>query len=160
MSAIRDEIRAILREEISLLRAGGAGRPIGQPIGQPVGQPAVPVTEMVHIQGGADLTRFAQELVARAKDPAFAADVANGMISFDLLQTVPQASVQRVPVIVASPAKPAQDPHFDKALITEKDIAGLGSGLRSLRIGRTSRLTPLAQDEARRRGIRVERSAT
>ena len=143
MSAIRDEIRAILREEIATLRSTRAG----------------PVMETVHISDGADLTRFAQEIVARAKDPAFAADVANGRVRFDLSQQAPSEYRHRG-TIVASPARVSQGPDMNKALITERDIAELGSGQRMLRIGKASRLTPLAQDEARRRGIRIERSAS
>lgn len=142
MSAIRDEIRAILREEIATLRSTSSG----------------PVTETVSITGGTDLTRFAREIVARAKDPAFAADVANGRIRFDLASSV--MGDERSTAIVTSPARAPQGPDMNKALITERDIAELGTGQRILRIGKASRLTPLAQDEARRRGIRVERSAS
>ncbi|MCB2093852.1 MAG: hypothetical protein KDE11_05565 [Rhodobacteraceae bacterium] len=141
MSAIRDEIRAILREEIATLRSAPSG----------------PVTETVQIITGADLTRFACEIVARAKDPAFAADVANGRVRFDIAP--PDGGGPRGTAIVTSPARP-QGPELDKALITERDIAELAADRRILRIGKASRLTPLAQDEARRRGIRIERSAS
>ena len=144
MSAIRDEIRAILREEISTWRSAPAG----------------PVTETVQISNGSDLNRFAQDIVARAKDPAFAADISNGMIRFDLAPQVVAMNGTRAANIVTGAVRPPREPDMNKVLITERDIAELGTELRILRIGKTSRLTPLAQDEARRRGIRIERSAS
>lgn len=139
MSGLRDEIRAILREEIAALTANA---------------PAMPVRERVQISSGAELTRFAQDLIARAADPAFAARVARGEICFDLAEVRPVGG----PIVTGTPA-PAADV-LDKPLVTERDIAALGNGARRLRLGKNSRLTPLARDEARRRGIRIERSET
>lgn len=141
MSGLRDEIRAILREEIAALsRENPAAN--------------MPSCERVRITSGADLTRFAQDLVARASDPGFAARVARGEISFELEAYRPVGGP-----IVTAPARQAPDV-LDKPLVTERDIAALTGGTRTLRLGKTSRLTPLARDEARRRGIRIERSET
>jgi hypothetical protein len=79
--------------------------------------------------------------------------VQRGALRFELVGHQPVSGP-----IVSGPAKPAPD-GLDKALITERDIAAL-SGARVLRIGKGARLTPLARDEARRRGIRIERSET
>jgi hypothetical protein len=139
MSGLRDEIRAILREEIAALRSGGSS--------------GMPTHETVRIANSADLTRFAQNLIARAADPEFSERVARGELRFEL------GMAQSIGgPIVTGPAKPAPNV-LDKALITERDIAVL-DGARMLRIGKGSRLTPLARDEARRRGIRIERSET
>ncbi|AVO38531.2 hypothetical protein [Pukyongiella litopenaei] len=142
MSSLRDEIRAILREEISALMA------------EP--RPAGPETEQVRIASSADLTGFAQDLVRRASDPDFAARVSRGEIVFRLAGAVPVPVSMPVPVVTGPPR--AAPETVDKALITERDIAGLGNAARSLRISARSRLTPLARDEARRRGIRIERT--
>ncbi|MDU9002589.1 hypothetical protein [Sedimentitalea todarodis] len=136
MSSLRDEIRAILREEFAALKAETGS--------------SAPTCERVRISNGADLTRFAQDLVARAADPVFAAQVASGGLRFEL------ARWQADEAIVSGPAKGPADV-LDKALISERDIAAV-SGVRLLRIGKRSCLTPLARDEARRRGIRIERS--
>ena len=53
--------------------------------------------------------------------------------------------------IVTGPRRTAPD-RLDKSLITERDINALAASARSLRIAPSSRLTPLARDEARRRG--------
>ena len=141
MSGLRDEIRAILREEIAALTKEAHAV-------------VLPSRERVQIASTADLNHFAQDLLARAADPEFAGRVARGEISFELAQHRPAGA----PIVSGTP-KPARDV-LDKPLVTERDIAALTGESRSLRLGRNSRLTPLARDEARRRGIRIERSET
>ena len=68
MNALRDEIRAILREELAALRQDAGG----------------PEVETVPIASGTDLTRFARDLMARAADPGFVERVQNGALRFDL----------------------------------------------------------------------------
>ena len=145
MSGLRDEIRAILREELAALRAETDAAATESAAAES------PACERVQIANSADLTRFAQDLVARAADPAFAARVARGGLIFEKASDPPGGGA-----IVSGPAKPGAEA-LDKALICERDLAALDGG-RLLRIGKRSRLTPLAQDEARRRGIRIERS--
>jgi len=142
MSALRDEIRAILREELAALRAEPAH--------------GAPVTERVSVASSAALNRFARDLVERAASPDFATRLARGDIVFELAQD-PPAHIGAA--IVMGPAR-AQPVTQDKKLITERDIAALAGQSRSLRIARHSRLTPLARDEARRLGIRIERVET
>jgi len=138
MSGLRDEIRAILREEIAAITGGP--------------QSEVPTCEAVRINSSVDLTRFVQDLLTRAQDPAFAACVAQGRYRFELEQHRPIGAP-----IVSAPVKPKPDA-LTKTLVTERDIGGLGAGTQVLSISKTSRLTPLARDEAQRRGIRIERS--
>lgn len=146
MSALRNEIRAILREEIAALRGEAAK--------------VEPVREQVCIASGADLTRFAQGLVQRVAEPGFADRVARGDLVFDLAGPMPPAAppVAAQP-IVTGPRRGVPD-RLDKSLITERDINALAASARSLRIAPSSRLTPLARDEARRRGIRIEKDRT
>lgn len=144
MPGLREEIRAILREEFAALRAETA---------PPAGP--LPARERVQIGSSADLTRFAQDLLARAAaDPGLATRVAQGDLRFELAETRSMGA----PLVTGRPA-PAPDV-IAKALVTERDIAALTPGARTLRLARASRLTPLARDEARRRGIRIERSET
>ena len=138
MPGIREEIRAILREEIAALRAEAQAKP------------AVSV-ERVRITSTAELNRFARDLIARAASPDFSRAVADGALTFELAS--PSDST---PAIVTSPAS-VSAPTLEKTLITERDIAGLETTTKSLRLSKDSRLTPLARDEARRRGIRIER---
>ena len=138
MSALRDEIRAILREEISALRSESPA--------------AAPSVERVRVSSSADLTRFAQDLIRRAGDTEFCARVARGELVFELSA----ATAAGGPIVSGPPQR--QSDTLDKTLITERDIATISPSARSLRIAPHSRLTPLARDEARRRGIRIERT--
>lgn len=138
MSALREEIRAILREEIAAL---GGMAPV-----------ATRQVERVRIRSGAEMTRFAQDLIRRAASPEFAERVLRGDLVFDLA-----ADEAIGGPIVSSPA-PRPPGTIDKVLVTERDIAALDNEVRSLRLTARSRLTPLARDEARRRGIRIERA--
>ena len=151
MNALRDEIRAILREELAALRQDAGG----------------PEVETVPIASGTDLTRFARDLMARAADPGFVERVQNGALRFDLAPTAPAPSSPPPSLPTPSPGgftgpsygapQAATPPMIHKPLVTERDLAALAKGQRHLRISRNSRLTPLARDEARRLGIRIER---
>jgi len=137
MPALRDEIRAILREELAALR----------------GETAAPVTERISLADSDALNRFARGLVERAASADFRDRVARGDLRFELAQETP---APRATPIVTGPARPRPET-LDKRLITERDIAALAGRARHLRIAPHSRLTPLARDEARRLGIRIER---
>lgn len=140
MSQIRDEVRAILREEIAVLRGEIAGKAATQ-------------TENVRITGSADLNRFARDLVQRSADPEFAARILRGELMFDL---APDTVTHHAPIVTGSAS--SEPARLDKALVTERDIVALDASARSVRVARRSCLTPLARDEARRRGIRIERT--
>ncbi len=151
MSALRDEIRAILREEIAALRSEiTPGR----------------APENVQINGSADLDRFARDLLSRAQnDPDFAVAVTSGTQRFELAEGVPMHTAPAntyTPRIVTGPAAAprAKAVELAKTLVTERDIEALEQGAKLLRVPKQCRLTPLANDEARRRGIRIERFAT
>lgn len=140
MSTLRDEIRAILRQELAALQ----------------NEMSAPVVEQVTITSTAELDRFARALVDRAADPDFAQRVRTGQHRFEFTgrATTPPRPIVTGPAPVRTPER------LDKALVTERDIAELPSGSRCLRVEKKTRLTPLAQDEAKRRGIRIERCET
>jgi hypothetical protein len=151
MTELRSLIRELLAEEIGALRAeilGGAR------------------VERVCVTSGADLTAFAQSVLARAQDPAFAAALRNGRLRFEpegqMAPAAPapsrvQAPAAMQPTVLVT-TMPATVPELRHALVTERDIAAVGEGETRLRITKSARLTPLAGDEARRRGIRIERT--
>lgn len=154
MSELRSLIRQILAEEIAGLVPGIAG----------------PRVERARAGTEAELTEFALSVLDRAQDPGFAAALREGRIRF-----APEAAAPvHAPPAYAPPAyalppaaaqpltlvttMPAPVPELRKGLVTERDIAGIAEGETRLRIGKSARLTPLAADEARRRGIRIERT--
>ncbi|MCY3996663.1 MAG: hypothetical protein OXF07_11010 [Rhodobacter sp.] len=133
MSVIRDEIRAILREELAALLSERPG--------------ALP--ESIRIETSDDLNAFARRLVKRMSSRDFADKVKGGEIRFVLDRTAPAP-----PSSTGTDAKPGTA-MLDKKLITEADLAGIGPG--TLRVPQQARVTPLAKDRARRRGIRIKR---
>lgn len=151
MSELRSLIRQILAEEIAGLRAEAPGGP---------------QVERVRAGSEADLTDFALSLLARAQDPAFVTALRGGRIRFAPEGLAPPHVLplpRHAPSPAALPMKlvttaPASVPELRKGLITERDIAGMDEGETRLRITKSARLTPLAGDEARRRGIRIERT--
>ena len=151
MTDLRALVRELLSEEIAAIRAELLG--------------GVQV-ERVRVASGADLTDFAQSVARRAQDPAFAAALRDGRIRFEpdgMVHVAPAPAVAPRPQAAPQPVAlvatvPAAVPELRKGLITERDIAGIAEGETRLRVTKTARLTPLAGDEARRRGIRIERT--
>lgn len=139
MSDIRSLIREILAEELAAFR--GAMQAI---------------VERVRIRNGSDLTGFARNLLARAEEnPGFARDVREGRVLFELDDAGRESPVtpEAAPRRETAPAVP----ELMKPLITERDLAGVDRAVKRIKVKKTSRLTPLAQDELRRRGIKLER---
>ena len=172
MSDIRSLIREVLAEEIAAIRAellGAAG----------------PREERVRVDDARALTDFALSVLRRASDPGFVSALQEGRLIFvpagaptfaaagpamPMAAYAPASSSALVSPATAQPVSqqatvlattvPAAVPELTKSLVTERDIVGLGSDTTRLRIGKQCKLTPLAADETRRRGIRIERSAT
>ncbi|MFC4625569.1 hypothetical protein ACFO1V_10125 [Daeguia caeni] len=159
MGDIRSLIREILAEEIASIRAELLGGP---------------TVEHVSVGTETELTDFALSVLRRAEDPAFVAAMKAGCIRFR-----PEASshiLSAAPIVVQAAAEPVSRvsprseplpfvstvppsvPELRKGLITERDIAAIEEGTTRLRITKQARVTPLAGDEARRRGIRIERT--
>lgn len=154
MSDLRALIRELLSEEIAALRAeilGGAA------------------VEWVAVGTEAELSDFALNVARRAQEPGFLSALEAGRIRFAPQAGVNAGGAERVqtisaPVPVPQPVRlvttmPARVPEISKGLVTERDIAAIAEGETRLRIAKTARLTPLAGDEARRRGIRIERTS-
>src|SRR6218665_116882 len=164
MSELRALIREILVEELAALRAAPA---------------ATPACEMVDVHSDEALMAFARDLLGRANDPEFVRCVQSGQHRFTLAPTVAQPPGQRpapppsfTPLPSPPPGRgpapaasftlvasaPAEAPRFEKALVTERDVAAIPRDQSRIRLARNTRLTPLASDELRRRGIRIERT--
>jgi hypothetical protein len=106
------------------------------------------------------LNDFARHLVDQMSKPKFAGKVKSGEIKFVLERPAPVTRPQAIPAaptMVGVAAKP-KAPVLDKKLITEADLSAFGSG--ALLVPKHARVTPLAKDEARRKGIRIERADT
>ncbi|WP_225026939.1 hypothetical protein [Xinfangfangia pollutisoli] len=157
MSDLRALIRELLSEEIASLRAEILGG-------------AAVAAEPVQVSTEAQLTEFALTIARRAQAPGFLAGLEAGRIRFapqgmaampgpaPVAAAVPAPAPAGAPVARLVTTVPAGIPELRKSLVTERDIAAIGTDQTRLRITKQARLTPLAGDEARRRGIRIERT--
>ena len=139
METLRDQIRAILREELAHLKTATPDM----------------VTQTVRISSSADLRQFALLILDKATLPGYAEKIRSGAIRFDLDTT---SGSSLIPAQNPGMDVTAPQPHrIDKKLITEADIAAMNCAV-SVLVPKSSRITPLAQDELQRKGIRVERT--
>lgn len=142
MSELRHLIREILVEEL--------GRLPGQ-----TARPQV-TEETVSIRSNADLSAFVQRLLAAAQDGRLRGDIEAGRHVFRLAETGPQPIQAHQPSAPNPQVRP--DVRFERGLVSERDVASLPAGATRVDVGRSVRFTPLARDELRRRGIKIERT--
>ena len=142
MSDMRTIIREVLREELAALK--NAAMPAQRPR-----------EEMVTITSDADLNRFVQRILTLSGDGTVRAEFEAGRHVFRLAQGGVGASQFRNP---AAPRVSNVHVDFERGLITEKHIVKLDEEARVIRVGKTVCFTPLAKDELRRRGIKIERA--
>ena len=148
MSAdLRAMIRALLREELAALRTGnGSGAPRLR-------------EEMVSVRSDADLAAFARRILALADDAGARADIESGHHVFRLSDPAPDEWMAVRSEAHERPQLQRSRPvSFERGLINEREIRNLPEATAAIRIGKGVRLTPLAQDELRRRGIKIERA--
>ena len=140
---LRGVIRELLAEELAKLRAGAGGHGGTEP--RPPAR-----EEQVSIRSDAELAAFVERLVALMKDAGARAEIESGRRVFRLAHgasaTVPRARA-------AAPAA-----RFERGLVTEREVQALPAGTAELHAGKRVRLTPLAKDLLRARGIVIRRS--
>lgn len=145
MSDLRAVIREVLAEELARMRGGA-----------PAAAPQV-TEETVTLRSNADLQAFVRRLLSLAQDGRMRAEIEAGRHVFRL------ASQATAPLEAHQPAAPspaAAPPavRFERGLVTEREVARLPDEQRAVQAGKTVRFTPLARDELRRRGIKIERA--
>jgi len=142
MSELRHLIREILAEELAKATPLEAAPRVTE--------------EQVSIRSNADLAAFVQRLMGAAQDGRLRADIDSGRHVFRLADH----GIQQVQAHQPNAPNPGVAPavKFERGLVSERDVASLPQDARRIDVGKTVRFTPLAQDEMRRRGIKVERS--
>ena len=139
MAELKEEIRNLLREELSLMKDEFKLR-----------QTAV---EQVVIRSNDDLMAFVHNILGRAADASFVRQIKDRTLRFELSKQLSMGTD-------SCTDRNLDDKKYvsiDKILITERDIGKLDSAEKAINIWKSSRLTPLARDEIRRRGIKIER---
>ena len=158
--AVAELIREVLAEELARLRAGVR-------------------EERVRIGDDADLAAFARRVMAIVDDRAAREALENGKLVFRLDASAGSAESGvglhgtgggrvrsgrgHAPVTPSSASTASVDSAtghtevIERGLLSERHVDRLPRGTASVRLGRDVKLTPLARDRLRRRGIAIER---
>lgn len=154
--AIRLMIRQVLAEELGKLRRDGL--PGGGLRQQQCRE------EVVSIRSDSELAAFVQRLADILKDGKSRQEIETGLWVFRLGN--PEAggeiggALDRRGAVPSSAAPAAAAARIDRGILSERQIEALPEGTTRLTVGRSVRLTPLALDRLRQRGITLERSTT
>ena len=141
MSELKDEIRNVLRQELMLI--------------QQEFKSIKPRVEHVNINSSDELMDFVHELLNRAEERNFVDQIKEGGLRFEISEKVKIGNLKSDPNLNVR-----KQASISKMLITERDIGNLKASEKTISIWKSSRLTPLARDEIRRRGISIERIET
>ena len=139
MSDLKDEIRNVLRQELMLI--------------QQELKSIKPRVEHVNINSSDQLMDFVRELLDRAEERNFVDQIKEGALRFEISDKINKTdNLEGDPNLHVR-----KQASINKMLITERDIGDLKASEKAISIWKSSRLTPLARDEIRRRGISIER---
>lgn len=141
---IRMLVREVLAEELGRLRRGSGDA-------APKPRPRVR-EEVVSIRSSGDLMRFVERLLEVTRDGKARQEIEEGRWVFRL-DGAGAAPAARGPTAEPSGHKVT----IEQGLIGERQIDALPKEARRLVLGRRARLTPLARDRVRQRGIEIER---
>lgn len=142
-AALSSLIREVLAEELARLR--------------PAAPAAAPVEERVSIAGDSDLQAFVRRLLALAADPDKRKALEDGRMVFKLAGgSISAAST------VSSPApsrsdRPGAVEVIERGFVSERQVDRMYRDVRRVVLGKAVKLTPLARDRLRQRGIAIER---
>ena len=143
--AVAELIREVLAEELARLRAGVR-------------------EEWVRIAGDADLAAFATRVLAMADDREAREALASGRLVFRLDASAEGAvsgagrrGAGRGRVQGGREDAAGGTEVVEHGLLSERHVDRLPRGTARVRLGRGVKLTPLARDRLRRRGIAIER---
>ena len=108
--------------------------------------------EVVKIATSDDLMAFAQRVLRIADDRNSRSDLEKGRLVFRLADQASPASGGSTAPGTANTIS------IESGVISERQVNGLPKGTERLFLGKQVRLTPLARDRLRQRGIKIERT--
>ena len=142
-------VREVLAEEVARLRAEK---------GPPAARASAVREERVRIRSDTDLRDFAARVLAMADDEEARCALAAGKIVFRLEEGGAASPGGKAESRMASGAgDTANTETVERGLFSERQAERLPRETTRVRLGRQVRLTPLARDRLRRRGIVIER---
>ena len=139
--AIAALIREVLAEELARMAREKAPAGVARPVRE----------EHVNIATDADLQAFARKVLKHAGDPKSRDDIEHGRLVFRL------ASGANTAPRTAEPSSHGSETTIETGIISERQVDRLPKDTKKLRIMKRVRLTPLARDRLRHRGISIER---
>ena len=147
--AIAALVREVLAEEVARLREGKGTR---------AASPDGVREERVRIRSDADLRNFTARVLAMADDREARRALAAGRLVFRLDEAGP-APRGDAPAPREAPGAAGSGgiEVVERGLFSERRAERLPRGTTRVRLGRQVRMTPLARDRLRRRGITIER---
>ena len=147
--AIAALVREVLAEEVARLREGKGTR---------AASPEGVREERVRIRSDADLRDFTARVLAMADDREARRALAAGRIVFRLDEAEPAPRGDAPPPRRAPGAADSGGIEVvERGLFSERNAERLPRGTARVRLGRQVKMTPLARDRLRRRGITIER---
>ena len=142
-------VREVLAEEVARLRTEKDARSRSE---------SGVREERVRIRSDADLQDFAARVLAMAGDGQTRRALAAGRIVFRLEGAAPESGGRPVsPGSVSRAAESARTEVVEGGLFSERQAERLPRETTRVRFGRNVKMTPLARDRLRRRGIVIER---
>ncbi len=141
--AIAALIREVLAEELARIARDKA---------HSGASPSSAREEHVTISSDADLQAFARQVLKHAADPKAREDIEQGRLVFRLAGKTAPAPGH------AEPASLGGEITIETGIISERQVDRLPKDTKKLRITKRVRLTPLARDRLRHRGISIERT--
>lgn len=141
-AAINKMIREVLAEELAKLLPGATS------VMQNTQH------EFVRIASSTDLNAFARRILALCDNSEERRSFEDGQLVFELI-----GSSSGTGSGGSSAPQPSPGPvhTIDKGFVSERHIDKLEKGVKRVIVGKTVRMTPLARDRARQRGIIIER---
>ena len=137
-------IREVLAEELARIRS--------EKKGGPASTAARIREERVTIADDGDLQAFARRILKIADNPAERRRLEAGEVVFRLAGRPGAGAASPVGQAAGGPAE-----RIERGLVSERQVDRLAAGTAVLQLGKEVRMTPLARDRLRRRGIRIER---
>lgn len=137
---VRKLIREVLAEELQRVKAESSTAHGVQ-------------EETVSIASNADLADFVAKLMKLAGDAKARRDIEQGRRVFRLAGNAPRTSAP-----AADPAPANDTVRMERGVVSERQVDALPRGTRILLVGKDVKLTPLARDRLRQRGIKIERT--
>ena len=142
---IRQVIRSILVEELASLN-----------MNQSVATKSPPREQIVSISSDLELTEFVHRLLDMAGDSRIRADIESNRLVFRLKQSSASGSSSYISRSASGSTRGGLT-QIEKGLITEKQILSMPEHVKVIKIGKSVRLTPLANDAVRQAGIKIEK---